>query len=119
MVRSARSKGEETENLRSQIAISKPGRGGRRILTIRGHRVMLDADLADLYGVSAKVFNQAVQRNRDRFPDDFVFRVTEDEFEGLRSQIVTSKKGRGGGGDLPNLFTDQGGGMVFGVLHSP
>jgi len=66
---------------------------------------MLDADLVDLYGVSTKAFNQAARRNRDRFPDDFVFRVTEDEFEGLRSQIVTSKRGRGGRRYLPNVFT--------------
>src|SRR4030065_1873939 len=117
MVRSARSKGEETENLRAQIAISKPGRGGRRIRTIRGHRVMLDADLADLYGVSTKVFNQAVRRNRDRFPDDFMFLLTEEEYLNLRSQFVTSRLW-GGRRYLPNVSTEQGVAMLSSILNS-
>lgn len=71
----------------------------RRILTVRGHRVIIDADLAEMYGVPTKAFNQAIQRNMDRFPEDFMFRLTEEEFAGLRSQFVTSKKGRGGGSD--------------------
>jgi hypothetical protein len=112
-----------SDDLKSQSVISKiPLQKediSRRIFTIRGHRVMLDADLADLYMVSTKAFNQAVRRNRDRFPDDFVFRVTEDEFEGLRSQIVTSKRGRGGRRYLPNVFTEQGVAMLSGVLNSP
>jgi len=68
----------------------------QRILTVRGHRVMLDADLAVLYDVPTKAFNQAIQRNMDRFPEDFMFQLTEAEFAGLRSQFVTSKNGRGG-----------------------
>ena len=89
-----------SDDLKSQIAISKPPLRAedisQRIHTIRGHRVMLDADLAELYGVTTKVFNQAIQRNMDRFPEDFMFRLTEEEFSDLRSQFVTSKKGRGG-----------------------
>ena len=68
----------------------------QRILTIRSCRVMLDADLAALYDVPTKAFNQAIQRNMDRFPEDFMFQLTDEEFAGLRSQFVTSKKGRKG-----------------------
>ena len=67
-----------------------PHRIERSILLIRGHKVILDADLADLYGVSTKVLNQAVKRNKDRFPPDFMFQLNQKEFEILRSQIVTS-----------------------------
>jgi hypothetical protein len=108
---------------KSQIAKSASHQGteeiSQRILTIRRKRVMLDTDLADLYGVSTKVFNQTVRRNKDRFPGDFVFRMTEDEFIGLRSQFVTSKKGRGGRRYLPHVFTEQGVAMLSGVLNSP
>jgi hypothetical protein len=90
----------------------------RRILTIRGYRVMLDADFAALYDVPTKVFNQAIQRNLDRFPEDFMFQLTEEEFAGLRSQFVTSKKGRGGRRYLPYVFTEQGVAMLSGVLNS-
>jgi len=62
------------------------------ILVIRGQRVMLDADLAALYGVSTKVFNQAVKRNLNRFPEDFMFQLSKQEAESLRSQIATSRK---------------------------
>jgi hypothetical protein len=68
----------------------------RKILLMRGQKVILDVDLAELYGVTTKVFNQAVKRNIDRFPPDFMFQLTEDEAERLRSQIVTAKPGRGG-----------------------
>ena len=90
----------------------------RRILTVRGHRVMLDADLAELYDVPTKAFNQAIQRNMNRFPADFMFQLTEEEFAGLRSQFVTSKKGRGGRRYLPYVFTEQGIAMLSGVLNS-
>jgi hypothetical protein len=90
----------------------------RRILTIRGYRVMLDADLATLYDVPTKAFNQAIQRNMDRFPKDFMFQLTDEEFAGLRSQFVTSKKGRGGRRYLPYVFTEQGVAMLSGVLNS-
>ena len=90
----------------------------RRILTIRGCRVMMDADLSALYDVPTKAFNQAIQRNMDRFPEDFMFQVTEEGFAGLRSQFVTSKKGRGGRRYLPYVFTEQGVAMLSGVLNS-
>jgi len=65
-----------------------------RILFIRGHKVLLDSDLAELYGVSVKRLNEQVKRNAERFPDDFMFRLTLAEFEALRSQIATSKTTR-------------------------
>ena len=67
----------------------------RAILMLRGHKVMLDSDLAALYGVKTKVLNQAVSRNIERFPEDFMFQPTEEEATRLRSQIVTLKTGRG------------------------
>ena len=66
-----------------------------QIVDVRGHRVMLDETLAELYGVPTKVFNQAVRRNRDRFPPDFLVEVSADEWKSLRSQIVTLDGGRG------------------------
>jgi len=90
----------------------------QRILTIRGHRVMLDVDLAELYDVPTKSLNQAIRRNMDRFPEDFMFQLTEAEFAGLRSQFVTSKKKRGGRRYLPYVFTEQGVAMLSGVLNS-
>ena len=79
----------------------------RRIFVVRGQRVMLDSDLADLYGVSTKRFNQQIGRNRKRFPRDFAFRLTTQEFASLRSQIATSNIGRGGRRYLPWAFTEQ------------
>jgi hypothetical protein len=94
------------------------------ILLIRGHKVMLDSDLAKLYAVPVKVFNQAVKRNRSRFPDDFMFQLTWAEARelpaldvGPRSQIVTLKRG----GNIkyrPYVFTEQGVAMLSSVLHS-
>ena len=75
-------------------------------------------DARGLYGVTTKVFNQAIQRNMDRFPDDFMFRLTEEEFSNLRSQIVTSSLW-GGRRYLPYIFTEQGVAMLSGVLNSP
>jgi hypothetical protein len=91
----------------------------RTILTIRGERVMLDADLADVYGVTTKALNQAVKRHPDRFPEDFRFRLTAEETGSLRSQIVTSKEGRGGRRYLPWAFTEHGALMAAAVLNSP
>jgi hypothetical protein len=88
-----------------------------RIHTIRGQRVMLDEDLAVLYGVPTKVFNQAVKRNLDRFPSDFRFQLTSKDAADLRSQSVTSK-GRGGRRYAPYAFTEQGVAMLSGVLNS-
>ncbi len=87
------------------------------IVWIRGERVILDEGLADLYRVSTKVLNQAVQRNRSRFPRDFMFRLTSDEFSRLRSQNVTSNR-RGGRRSRPYAFTEQGVAMLSSVLRS-
>jgi hypothetical protein len=105
----------------------------RAILVLRGHRVLLDADLAVLYGVETKALNRAVKRNIERFPADFMFQLTEDEVdllrrhfgtsnaadgpESLRSQFGTSK-GRGGRRYLPYAFTEQGVAMLSSVLRS-
>ena len=88
------------------------------ILVVRGHKVMLDEDLARLYEVPTKVFNQAVKRNEKRFPPDFMFQLTAVEYACLRSQIVTSKEGRGGRRYLPLAFTEQGVAMLSSVLNS-
>ena len=90
----------------------------RRIYLIRGHKVMIDFDLADLYGVSTKQLNQQVSRNKKRFPEDFMFRLTKEEADALRSQFVTSKTGRGGRRYLPYVFTEQGVAMLSSVLKS-
>ena len=87
-----------------------------KIYEIRSQKVMLDFDLAQLYEVETKVLNQAVKRNSDRFPDDFMFQLTEDEFSNLRSQIVTSSWG--GKRYMPFAFTEQGVSMLSSVLKS-
>ena len=86
------------------------------IYIIRGQKVMLDADLAALYGVETKVFNQAVRRNTDRFPEDFLFQLTNEETENLRSQIVTSSWG--GKRYNSQAFTEHGVAMLSSVLRS-
>jgi hypothetical protein len=89
------------------------------IYLIRGQKVMLDADLAMLYGVETKVFNQAVRRNGERFPDDFMFQLSKEEFENWRSQIVTSNPGaKMGLRYAPSAFTEQGVAMLSSVLRS-
>ncbi len=129
--------------------ILKPENLARFVFFIRGEKVMLDSDLAILYGVEARALNQAVARNRKRFPADFMFQLTQREYESLRSQtviskeggsiehlsqsvmssperwderlrsqIVTSKKGRGGRRYRPNAFTEQGVAMLSSVLRS-
>ena len=90
----------------------------RSILLIHGHKVMLDADLAELYGVETRALLQAVSRNQKRFPEDFMFQMSKEEYELLRSQIVISKKGRGGRRYLPYIFTEQGVAMLSSVLRS-
>ncbi|MBI5101922.1 MAG: ORF6N domain-containing protein, partial [Nitrospirae bacterium] len=87
----------------------------RKIYLIRGHKVMLDRDLAGLYGVETRVLNQTVRRNLDRFPDDFMFALTRDEIMNL-SQIVISSRIK----HAPNVFvfTEQGVAMLSGVLNS-
>ncbi len=90
----------------------------RRILLIRGQRVLVDSDLAELYGVPTKHLNQQVRRNLARFPADFMFQLTAAESAALRSQIVTSNDARGGRRYRPLVFTEQGVAMLSSVLHS-
>jgi hypothetical protein len=110
-------------NLKAQLVTSSSGitpeRIERRILRIRGQNVMLDADLAEPYRVETKVLNQAVRRNADRFPEDFIFRLKDGEAAALRSQIVTPNEGRGGRRYHPYAFTEQGVAMLSSVLRSP
>ncbi|MEY2501625.1 MAG: hypothetical protein QOI07_1959 [Verrucomicrobiota bacterium] len=102
------------------------------VFHIRGEKVMFDADLAKLYGVTTKALNQAMTRNKARFPEDFAFRLTGEEFSNLRSQIVTTSAGRsilrsqivtsslhGGRRRSPYAFTEQGVAMLSSVLRSP
>ena len=95
-----------------------------RILLVRGQKVMLDADLAELYGISTGRFNEQVRRNRDRFPSDFMFQLTNQEVERLRSQIAisigdTGRIGRGGRRYLPFAFTEHGAIMAATILNTP
>lgn len=91
----------------------------RAIIVLRGNRVMLDSELAGLYGVDTRTLVQAVKRNRVRFPDDFMLRLTTEEFDLLRSQSVISKPaGRGGRRGAPYAFTEQGVAMLSTVLRS-
>jgi hypothetical protein len=90
----------------------------RKICLIRGCKVMFDSDLAELYQVPTKALNQAVRRNLDRFPADFMFQLNEEEFENLRSQIVTSSSGHGGSRYRPYAFTEHGVAMLSSVLAS-
>src|SRR4029079_7044975 len=101
----------------SERALVPVERIARAIHKLRGHNVMLDSDLAGLYHVPVKVLNQAVKRNRERFPPDFIFRLTVREAESLRSQIVTSNPGRGGRRTAPFAFTEQGVAMLSSVLR--
>ena len=92
----------------------------RAILVLRGHKVLLDADLAALYEVETRVLVQAVKRNLERFPEDFMFQLGPEEVEALRSQSVISKNpGRGGRRYAPYAFTEQGVAMLSSVLNSP
>ncbi len=90
----------------------------KKILLVRGQKVMLDSDLADLYGVTTKRFNEQVKRNLKRFPIDFMFQLNEEETEVLRSQFATSKAGRGGRRYYPYVFTEQGVAMLSSILNS-
>ena len=91
----------------------------RRIFLVRGQKVMLDADLAELYRVHTKSLNLAVKRNADRFPEDFMFQLTDDDVAGLRFHFETSKRGRGGRRYAPYAFTEQRVAMLSSVLRSP
>ncbi len=89
-----------------------------QIYTIRGLQVMLDRDLAKLYEIETKVFKQTVNRNKDRFPDDFMFELTKDELANWRSQFVTSNSDKMGLRRTPYVFTEQGVSMLSGILKS-
>ena len=90
-----------------------------KIFFIRSVKVMLDRDLAELYGVETRVLNQAVKRHKKRFPEDFMFQLSKSECDFLISQFVTSKKsGRGGMRKMPYAFTEQGVAMLSGILNS-
>jgi phage regulator Rha-like protein len=88
------------------------------IRTVRGHKVLLDADLAFIYGIATKFLNRAVKRNAGRFPEDFVFQLTVEESIALRCQNGTSNHGRGGRRYLPYVFTEYGAIMAANVLNS-
>ena len=100
--------------------LSPADRVEQRILRLRGQNVMLDEDLAELYGVTTKRLNQQVQRNVERFPADFMFQLTFEEDAALRLQFVTLKRGRGAHRKyLPYALTEQGVSMLSSVLRSP
>jgi ORF6N domain len=91
----------------------------RAIFRIRGHKVILDSDLAALYGVETRRLNEQVRRNGERFPADFAFQLTAQEAADLKSQIATSSSGWGGRRKLPFVFTEHGALMAASVLNSP
>lgn len=97
------------------VAIPSPN---EVIIRLRGQAVILDSDLAALYGVTVKRLNEQVKRNQDRFPEDFVFQLTENEWKNLRSQSATSR-GHGGRRYMPFAFTEHGAIMAATVLNSP
>jgi len=100
------------------VPATPPERLEGLILLVRGQKVMLDSDLAALYGVATKALNQAVRRNVERFPEDFMFQLSLEEANRLRSQIVTSSFDHGGRRHLPYVFTEQGAAMLSSVLRS-
>ena len=102
--------------MNESLAALSPQALAGRIVVIRGQRVLLDADLAQLYEVETRVFNQAVKRNLRRFPPDFMFQLTGEEFKNLISQSVTSRWG--GRRKLPLAFTEHGAIMAASVLNS-
>jgi hypothetical protein len=89
------------------------------IIVVRGEKVILDSDLAALYGVETRRLNEQVRRNIDKFPDDFMFQLTKEEFENLKSQIATSSSTWGGRRKLPFVFTEHGALQAANVLNSP
>ena len=104
------------KNSIGSIIVSAPVR--YPIFSIRGENVILDKDIAGLYGVTTGALNQAVKRNLDRFPSDFMFQLTDEEWLSLKSQFVIAKAGRGGSRTLPYAFTEHGVLMLASVLHS-
>jgi len=104
---------------KSALVPSTVPRIENRIFLVRGQKVLLDDDLAALYDVEVRVLNQAVKRNKKRFPSDFVFRLTAKENRNLKSQIVTTSGSHGGRRTLPYAFTEHGAFMAASVLNSP
>jgi hypothetical protein len=102
---------EDQLTLPDEVIISK-------IYIIRGVKVMIDRDLAELYGVDTRTLNQSVRRNHKRFPDDFMFHLTKDEMKNWKSQIVISNKERMGIRKPPLVFTEQGVAMLSSILNS-
>jgi hypothetical protein len=90
----------------------------QKIYIIKGRKIIIDSELANLYDVKTHVLNQAVKRNRERFPKDFMFQLSKKEYASLISQFVISKKGRGGRRKLPFVFTEHGVAMLSSVLNS-
>lgn len=103
---------------RRRKVLPKPVHIESTIHMVRGERVILDSDLAKVYGIQTFRLNEAVKRNRDRFPDDFLFQISRDEHDGLTSQIAISNKGRGGRRTLPYAFTEHGAVMAANILNS-
>jgi len=101
------------------MLVIDPAELENRIFLIRRHRIMLDSDLAKLYGVPTHRLNEQVQRNLERFPPDFAYQLTQQEFSNLISQNAISKPGRGGRRKLPWVFTEHGVAMLSGILRSP
>lgn len=101
-----------------KTAIVLAKRVGSKILVLRNQKVILDTDLADLYGVSVKRLNEQIKRNPKRFPTDFLFTLTSEEYQNLRSQTATSSSSHGGRRYLPNAFTEHGAIMAATVLNS-
>jgi len=108
---------QETNAMTEAEAVVRTERIESCILLIRGHKVMLDADLAGLYGVHTRALTRAVRRNANRFPSDFMFRLNQEEFANLRSQFGTSSQW-GGRRYAPYAFTEQGVAMLSSVLRS-
>ena len=113
----------DTANSRSEPLGQTPGghqsATALRIQTIRGQKVILDSDLAEVYGAETKALNRAVKRNLVRFPPDFIFQLTRKEFADLRRQSGTSSSKYGGRRFLPYAFTENGAVMVASILNSP
>ena len=105
------------ESAKPMVNVIPAERIQSRVLLIRGEKVLIDSELAELYGVETGALNRAVLRNLARFPTDFMFRLTADEFKNLRCQIGTSSYG--GRRFLPYAFTEQGVAMLSGLLNSP
>ena len=113
-------KTENKEEEMSKNLSAYPARVEARILMLRGQKVLLDRDLAELYGIETKTLKQAVKRNIERFPEDFAFVINREEVATLRSQFVTSNdEGRGGTRYAAMAFTEQGVSMLSSVLRSP